>query len=289
MWKGAMQRFTTNLRWTCPECGNDNDQEIEVPELDFSGEKSSDMAVDDMAELVCGECETVYTGWVYVNPSETNFEMEEPHSFSVSGDIPMYEPVDDDYEPPTDPFSIIIEALGSLKKMLGAPTPESDGQFTNRLIFSGAISLFEAYIGDTLINAVNNEKEVRDKLVSANPKFKDLKIPAAQLVVDAEILTKLIIKELRSILYHKLEVVMRLYGDAFSINIFPSKELKDAMFAAVPKRHDCVHRNGNDTNGNKLTDFTDGYVLETINTIESVVYHVEKERTKGSFSEFTFN
>ncbi len=60
-----MQGFTSHMIWAGPECEHFNDQEISVPELDFSAEKMSDMGVNDQIEIECEKCETVYSGDVF--------------------------------------------------------------------------------------------------------------------------------------------------------------------------------------------------------------------------------
>mgnify|MGYP007011822886 CR=1 FL=1 len=274
-----MQDFVTHIQWHCPACAHLNDQEISVPELNFAAEKSSDMTVNDAAALECEGCDTVYGGQVWVYPSGVEFEIEEPYEFSVQGDMPMYGP-DDDYEPPTDPHSIARESFHQLAKMVGTAAPETDPQFTNRLVFSGAVSSLEAYLGDTLINAVRNEADVRDELLKNNAKLGSLSISAAELASTPNALNQRVVSELRNILFHNLEVVNVLYRDAFGIRLFPSNSERDILFPAMLKRHDCVHRNGCDRDGNKITEFTDVYVHQVIAAIAAVVDHIEEERDK---------
>lgn len=269
-----MQDFTSHIYWECPECGHSNDQEVSVPELNFSAENTSDMAVDDQAEIECEGCDTVYMGHVWVNAGEAVFELEDPHQFTVHGDMPMFGP-DEDYEPPTDPHSIALESLRQLTIMVGAPSPENDPQFTNRLIFAGAVSSLEAYLGDTLINAVRSKADVRDELLKNNQKLGSISISAAELAANPQAVTLRVVHDLKAILYHNLEVVNVLYRDAFGVGLFPSKDQSDILFPAMRKRHDCVHRNGCDKEGNKLTDFDDDYVRSTIDAIVAVVDHVE--------------
>lgn len=278
-----MQRFTTNIYWTCPECDNSNSQTVSVPELNFTAEKMSDMGVDDWTEIVCdnAKCETAYTGQVYVSSGETHFEIEEPHQFEFSGDMPMYEPDEEDYEPPDDPHSVAKEALGHLGAMVGTKSPINDPQFTNRLIFSGAVSSFEAYLGDTLIIAVRGQSEVREQLLKSNKLLGDLKFSASELANDPETVAKRVVAELRAVLYHNLKAVSVLYKDAFGLDLMPSKSQRDILFPAMVLRHHCVHRNGQDKEGNKLSDFTDQYVGRVIEAIGEVIDHLENKLTEN--------
>lgn len=205
-----MQRFTSLSNWICPKCGHENRQEIDVPELDFSAEKTSDMATDDWIEIICGGCETAFTGQVYVNFDEASFEIEEPTKFTFVGDMPMYEP-QDDYEPAEDPYSIAVEALGHLGDMVGATGPTNDPQFINRLVFSGAISSLEAYLGDTLINAVQETADIRNALLKNYKELGAISATAVELAGDPDIITKRLIAKLRGYLYHNMQKVVALY------------------------------------------------------------------------------
>lgn len=186
----------------------------------------------------------------------------------------MYEP-EDDYEPADDPYSIATEALGYLSDMVGTAGPANDPQFTNRLVFAGAISSLEAYLGDTLINAVHEKPDIRNSLLKNHKELGAISVTAAELSEDPDLVTKRLIGELRGYLYHNMQRVMALYQGAFSIAMVPSKTERDVLFNAMPRRHDCVHRNGRNPQGEKLTVFTDEYVREVIAAIKAVLTHIE--------------
>ena len=67
---------------------------------------------------------------------------------------------------------------------------------------------------------------------------------------------------LRSILYHNLAKVHVMYKKALRVDVFKAlgDEKKIVLFKAVDYRHDCVHRNGFDKDGNKLDVFTKEFV-----------------------------
>lgn len=275
-----MQQFKSHIDWTCPNCGHANHQHVVVPELNFAAEKSSDMSVQDQADIECDVCHSHFTGEVWVHPDHTSFDFNDPVQFSFTGDMPFYDPPEEDefYEPADDPYSVAMEALKQLHTMVGSASPANDAQFTNRLIFAGAVSCMEAYLGDTLINAVQAETDVRTRLVSSNRAMGEITATAAEITADPDVVTKRIQRELRKVLYHSLEKVTALYRDAFRINLMPSKVERDVLFPAMVLRHHCVHRNGRDENGTRLTVFTDGYVRSVIATIGKVVTHIEDKR-----------
>jgi len=51
---------------------------------------------------------------------------------------------------------------------------------------------------------------------------------------------------------------------------------KQSLFKAVMLRHDCVHRNGFDRDGNELKVFTKAFVQDTADLIKVFVENIEK-------------
>lgn len=73
--------------------------------------------------------------------------------------------------------------------------PANDPQFINRLVFAGAISSLEAYLGDTLINAVQERADIRDALLRNHKELGAISATAAELAEDPDIITKRLIAE----------------------------------------------------------------------------------------------
>jgi len=79
-----------------------------------------------------------------------------------------------------------------------------------------------------------------------------------------------------SILYHNLAKVDVLYNIAFGVRILNLASDKPTLFKAVMLRHDCVHRNGFDKNGNELKVFTKAFVQDAADLIKVFVENIEK-------------
>jgi hypothetical protein len=80
---------------------------------------------------------------------------------------------------------------------------------------------------------------------------------------------------LRSILYHNLAKVDFLYKSAMQFRILDLPVDKDRLFQAIKYRHDCVHRNGFDAEGNELTIFTRQFVQETSDLMRDFVGKIQ--------------
>lgn len=218
-----MQRFLSHVFWPCPLCQHSNSQEVDVPELSFAAEKMSEMGNDDYAELTCDGCGVTFSGHVWSDTHEARFEMEEPQAFEVHGDLPMYEPDPDDFyepPPPDDPHGIAQEALSQLRTLIDAGNASGlgDPQFRNRLVFSGAISVLEAYLGDTIRNAIDKDKDALVRFATTNAVMskESLRISMSDVQANPDLLNdtvevrlrRAVDAHLRSVLYHDLNKVI---------------------------------------------------------------------------------
>ncbi len=83
---------------------------------------------------------------------------------------------------------------------------------------------------------------------------------------------------LRSLMWHNLPKADVLYKLVLGINLFAMiGEAKTALLLkAVEYRHDCVHRNGYDKDGNQLQVFSLEYVAEVGDVVHEIVEGVQK-------------
>lgn len=287
-----MQRFLTHVIWTCPECGHTNSQEVDAPSLNFMAEKTSDIVGDDYAELTCDGCDLTFSGHAWSNQGEVRFEMEEPKSFEAQGDMPMYEPDPEDLyllPPPDDPHGIAREALDGLRNLIDAGNDArlGDPQFRNRLVFSGAVAVLEAYFGDTIRNVIQRDRDALVRFATANDVMRktSLSVTMSEVEADPDVLRqtvedrlrKAVDANLRSVLYHNLKKVIAIYKDAGGIELTARAEELKELFRYMEFRHDCVHRNGASQGGEKHTVFDEAFVILAIERVERTIDHVEEQ------------
>jgi hypothetical protein len=147
----------------------------------------------------------------------------------------------------------------------------------NRMVFAQQITALEAYLCDTLINEVNKCKDSMDALFADDKDLTTLKFTLKEIAADPDFVPKSVRKHLRSLLYHKIPKVSTLYKIVFKIDLFTllGEENSKKMEEAVQYRHDCVHRNGHDTDGNRLDVFTKEYIQEVARIIVDLVDKIE--------------
>ncbi|MGE3474166.1 MAG: hypothetical protein AB7H70_00015 [Rhodospirillaceae bacterium] len=180
-----------------------------------------------------------------------------------------------DYDVPSNPFSIFMDSYRQTSLLLDDHGKDDGRDLVNRLVFSHLVTALEAYLGDTLINAVAGDADAMQRLIDGDDELSKEKFTLAEIRKDPDLVERRVREYLRAILYHNLAKVDVLYNIALSIRILNLTSNKDDLFKAVKLRHDCVHRNGFDKNGNELVVFTKTFVSETANVIRSFVETVE--------------
>ena len=83
-------------------------------------------------------------------------------------------------------------------------------------------------------------------------------------------------KQLGGVLYHNLERVNFLYEAAFGFSMKNGEQNWELLLEAVKNRHDCVHRNGVNSDGKKLLIFGREYVGQVIKVIDGLVRRTEQ-------------
>lgn len=85
---------------------------------------------------------------------------------------------------------------------------------------------------------------------------------------------------LRDLMYHNFEKVGSIYHATLGFHLFPNSDCRKRMFKALPIRHDCVHRNGKDREGNERTEVDDTFVKQIDADMRTIVKHIEAEIAK---------
>lgn len=181
-----------------------------------------------------------------------------------------------DYAAPDDPFSIFMDSYNHTGDLLADHGQDHGGFLLNRMIFSHQITALEAYLGDTLINAVMSDTGAIQRLIERNDDLMKERFSLVEISKEPALVERKVREYLRSILYHNLSKVDVLYDIALGIRILNESKDKASMFKAVTLRHDCVHRNGFNKDGEQLDVFTKQFVQETADLIRDFVVSIEK-------------
>ncbi|MFK4489567.1 hypothetical protein [Bradyrhizobium sp. USDA 336] len=180
-----------------------------------------------------------------------------------------------DYAVPDDPYSEFMASYNETSALLAEKGSDEGHALLNRMIFSHQITAMEAYLADTLLNAVLNDDDAKSRLMSDDKDLNEQKFTISQIAAEPDIVARTIERYLRSILYHNVLKVDFLYSCALQIKILTLVSDKARLLKDIRLRHDCVHRNGFDKDGNELNVFTKDYVQATADLIMDFINKLE--------------
>ena len=143
-----------------------------------------------------------------------------------------------------------------------------------RTLYANVISSMEAYLSDRLIQKVLSSEDTKRKFVEEFKDYKDEKIAVSDIFKHLENLDSRIIKTLREIIYN-LPRVKNIYNSVLGINLGEKIVISDLM-KCIGIRHDIVHRNGKDKDGN-LQDISKEDVLELAEKVSKFIGDIEHE------------
>ena len=274
-----MQRFETTVYFSCPKCGKPSRIEVEVPELDLSGESMSDHSSEGTIQLECPECGTVFDGYAMCSAYECTITLEDGE-IELQGDPPMYSPQEDSdwsqYEIPDDPYGIFISTYEQMIDLIEIEISwPKDEQVIARMVFVQLISAMEAFLADTLITSVLEERPRINALLAADKEINKQNFSLRDIAADETLVERHVREYLRKIIYHNLGKVQFLYSAALDLDVKTNDEDWAHLHKAILSRHDCVHRNGYDSEGNKNASFSTRYVRETAETIKRLVDKID--------------
>ncbi|ELB2078747.1 hypothetical protein QNZ73_004760 [Vibrio parahaemolyticus] len=119
----------------------------------------------------------------------------------------------------------------------------------NRLLYSNVITALETYLSDALFNIVMSNPDLIRKVVETSPEFKNQKFDLSEIYNKYSNLESLVAEYLVNIIYHNLSKVSQIYRSVLGVE-FPKK--LSAIYKAITIRHDIIHRNGKDKNGQPI-------------------------------------
>jgi hypothetical protein len=261
--------------------------DIESDELDWDavGADERPMRLETRYEAVIEHTELgrlTWSLWEYPAGVE-NHNQTDVGEHELVGDLeyglePEPEPdVWTDYDLPDSPFTIFMDSYHHTGDLLADSGSEVGAHLVNRMIFSHQVTALEAYLGDTLTKAVLMYRAAMARLMTNDAELSKERFSLAEIASDPGLVETRIREYLRTILYHNLAKVDFLYNTALGIRILGLVRDKALLFKAIMQRHDCVHRNGLDKNGQRLDVFTKRYVQDTADLIKAFVMEIESE------------
>lgn len=129
-------------------------------------------------------------------------------------------------------------SMDSIRVELRQTSVDDSNPFKCSLFFAYTITCLEAYLSDAFLTSIKNPRYFR-AFIETDPELKNEKLTVSEIYKKMESLQGDAIKRIHSIVFHRLEVVRRMYKDTLGID-FPAGMRE--LIPAVLRRHDIIHR-----------------------------------------------
>ncbi|CAN5631057.1 hypothetical protein BH10PSE6_BH10PSE6_08100 [soil metagenome] len=280
----------TDASFRCPNCANEVTANVLMDEPIWGGENPATPEMQ-VVRVTCPSCESAFGTRVWVTPSLCSLEFIDHPETVITATHPMVRDAHDDwddwddYEIPADPFAVLNASLTDASVLLD----EIGGTrgLLNRLVFANFITSFEVFLSDTLINRVLGSEHALKRLIARDKQLSDMRFSLSAIATAPNLIRETVRSRLRREMWHNIKSASALYNKAFEIDIlelFADDTAK--ILKAVDYRHDCVHRNGRDKDGNELDVLTREYIediAKLLHQIASAIDHKFRDRDAEAF------
>ena len=257
------------VTYECPHCGHVNKDTFSVPAPDLLAETHHDSINQDFSDAICEECEQEYNviltngfygGYGEIEDVDNVIDVEE----HIPGE-------DDEYYDKLlfkETHSDTEKAIEAIEKL-----PQEIKGNLYRLLYANIISKLEAFLCDTIVNYVLSCETHKRRFVQNYEPLATQKFQMSAIYAKYECLDTIIRGSLSRIVYHNIELVRKLYKKVANIELPNTKLVEEA----ITIRHDIVHRNGKDKDGNSHfvtridVEMLSDHVLDFIYEVDSLM------------------
>lgn len=279
------------LAFKCSRCGSPQRTKpfrIPLPDLDNAGSPDSYINY----EHECSRCQEVYNITLYSSIHGGEGEIhglnngepvgiwkdwrEEEEEYYNNLYVEMTEEVIDDRNYILLFHVRMLDIIGLVKTVDNLS--EKDKNILYPMFYVNMIASMEAYLADTFIKNVLENEERKRKFVETFKDFEKEQISFQRIYEKMDGMDKFISKTLRDVIYHNLGKVKGMYKDALGVDLGDIKELMEA----VNRRHDIVHRNCVDKEGNDLIitkEDVEELYEQVLNFVDAIYAQIHPEPT----------
>lgn len=192
-------------------------------------------------------------------------------------------PTEDDYDDSlytvitanTEPFETLAQALAIIEGLIEQDLDAVLSTALLRLLYANCITALETYLSDSFINRVLNDDALMQKFLDSNPDLAKQTVRLNDVLRVASQLRAQVKRYLLDVVWHNLAKVQAMYRDTLRIEF---AEALPAVARALPRRHDIVHRNGRDKDGNDIR-VSRADVRELVEAIRSLGVAIDVQLT----------
>ncbi|PKL41994.1 MAG: hypothetical protein CVV41_16215 [Candidatus Riflebacteria bacterium HGW-Riflebacteria-1] len=192
-------------------------------------EEFSEKAIEELIEELEGEC----------------FEWSKKQTVDD-----FYQDELDSISFPSEPLSDLLDQIENSEKAILELKPDQEA-FFHHLVFIHTITILETFLSDYFISKITISPSWLKSFVQNNRDLSERKFSLSEIYETHNQILEIAKKYLLSLIWHNLSKIEALYKCTFKIS-FPQKSPGN-LRKAIIKRHDLVHRNGKDKDGNLVS------------------------------------
>lgn len=144
-------------------------------------------------------------------------------------------------------FSQFNEQMSTLIKEL----PENPSDSNIKMAYSFSVTLMETCLSDMIKSLILSDEHYLKNAIENVEELAKMKLPLKEVYFNPDIVKKVVIKTFSDYLYHNIEKIIPIYSAVLGEETPEDVKNKMAGIIKITKiRHDIVHRNGADKEGN---------------------------------------
>ena len=147
-----------------------------------------------------------------------------------------------------DPFKRLQDRINQAVQILSLEGSLEAKKIAEQLVFGHAITILESFLWETAEYWVENDQDILKNFVTKVPEFRDKKITLGEIYDQYDGLKDHVKGVLQKTTWHNWNKVVPMYRDGLGVEIGDPGVFEDSII----KRHDIVHRSGNDNKGNPV-------------------------------------
>lgn len=278
-----MDQYASHISFYCPECGNENSETIRVPETYWAGCNSDERMTEDATDAGCDVCLKSFALRVQNRDGRINVTMYDYEDVAIdAGDAYLVDPDPDDFDylllfdVPSEPARFLEETLRDTWNVLESARAIAESKTLYRMVFIQQFAALEAYLCDTLIGEVLRDPKALYDLVKEEKELMKKTYSAGEILTEPDIIKQDVVDHLRAELYHNLPKIQKVWKFTLGFPLFGDTDVQRRLNKAVKIRHDCVHRNGRDKDGNARKELVWRFLSQMDTDLRSLMRHVEK-------------
>lgn len=238
--------MNVDVSFVCP-CGAVVEKTICCAGPNFSAERYRDSFQESWETLVCDACTKDFETHILCSIYETSVEID--GAIDLTWEVqPEGDSEDLIWEiESTKQLEIYKKVTRDIVILLRMDHPEETQATLNNMLYAQVVTSVEAYLSGIFIHTVVNSEELIRRLVESDPELAKRRFSLGEIFTQWENLKVMVARYLKDLIFHDIKKIKPMYRSVLDIDFGDVGWL----FEAVLLRHDCVHRNGFDKEGNQ--------------------------------------